>query len=231
MEGKPLTLQREDWIRASWMALSTQSVDAVKVEAIARRLGVSKGSFYWHFKNRAALLEALLHHWEQDTLRLIQKSRQAPTAAERLLWLFNAIAETNNQFSADTAIFMWAKKSSQVAQRVRTVETKRVDYLKELLAQYCLNEEEAARRAEVAYLAFLGYANRRDRDSQFSLSLQEFNSFLLSVLLDSQNLTSAGEEIREAAQNWAHDVSKQGAAAVDTSAINTISRQYTADRY
>lgn len=169
------------------MALSTQSVDAVKVEAIARRLGVSKGSFYWHFKNRAELLEALLEHWERDTLRLIQESRQAPTAQKRLLWLFNAIAQTNNQFSADTAIFLWAKKSPLVAQRVREVEEKRVCYLRELLGEYCLDEAEAARRAEVAYLAFLGYADRRDRDSQFSLSLKEFNRFLLSVLITPQN--------------------------------------------
>jgi AcrR family transcriptional regulator len=169
------------------MALSTQSVDAINVEEIARCLGVSKGSFYWHFKNRAELLEALLQHWEQDTLRLIQESCQASTTQKRLLGLFNAIAQTNNQFSADTAIFLWAKKNPLVAQRVREIEKKRVFYLKELLEEYCLDEAEAARRAEVAYLAFLGYANRRDRDSQFSLSFKEFNSFLLSVLLAPQN--------------------------------------------
>ncbi|MGF1481097.1 MAG: TetR/AcrR family transcriptional regulator [Cyanophyceae cyanobacterium] len=178
-----MVLQRQDWIEESWKVIATQSVEAVKVEAIARQLGVSKGSFYWHFKNRAELLDALLKYWQQDTLRLIQESRKAPTAKESLMWLFNLIDQTNQQFSADTAIFLWAKKNAGVAQRVREVESKRIQYLQELLQGCGLNWQEAAHRAEVAYLAFLGYADRRHRDSQFSLSIKEFSHFLLSMLI------------------------------------------------
>ena len=207
MDREPLALQREDWIQASWTVIATQSVDAVKIEALARHLGVSKGSFYWHFKNRADLLGALLQYWEKDTERIIQASQQAPSAAECLLRLFDLIAQTSHQFSADTAIFLWAEKNSQVAQRVRTVEERRIGYIKKMLCQCGFSDREAAHRAEVAYLAFLGYAGRRSRDDTFGLSLNEFNRFLLSMLLAPTPATALESSWSEAEfyQQMAHD--------------------------
>ena len=57
------SLTREDWISGAWDMLGERGMDGVRVEPLARRLGVTKGSFYWHFKDRGELLEALLNRW------------------------------------------------------------------------------------------------------------------------------------------------------------------------
>lgn len=67
-------LTRADWIEAALEALATQGLPAVAVEPLARRLGTTKGSFYWHFSDRSDLIGATLQHWEQrDTDDLISR--------------------------------------------------------------------------------------------------------------------------------------------------------------
>ncbi len=145
-------------------------MDAVKVEALARELGVSKGSFYWHFKNRGELLDELLVYWQQETDWLIIESRTAATASDRLLKVFTLVEENYGDCYADTAVFQWAQRDANVAQCVGLVEGKRIDYLTDLLQECGFPQQEAELRAEVAYLAFKGYKDRRNRDSEFSLT-------------------------------------------------------------
>jgi AcrR family transcriptional regulator len=63
---KAAPLQRADWIRAAFARLAQDGIDAVRVEALARDLHVSKGSFYWHFHDRGELAGAMLEQWEED---------------------------------------------------------------------------------------------------------------------------------------------------------------------
>jgi AcrR family transcriptional regulator len=177
-----VALQKEDWINAGWLLMATQDVEAVKVEVLARQLEVSKGSFYWHFKNRDELLEAILQRWEEQTRELIEQIQQTP-AQERLFRLFASIEEICQQPDPESAIFLWAKKDPTVQQRVHDLETKRVNYLTELLTDYGFGDIEARQRAEVAYLALMGFGDRQERDSKFDLSLGEFSKFLLALLL------------------------------------------------
>jgi AcrR family transcriptional regulator len=65
-QGKTKRLAREDWLKAA-LSLCAAGIDSVKVAPLAERLGVTTGSFYWHFKNRRELLEALLDYWEHET--------------------------------------------------------------------------------------------------------------------------------------------------------------------
>src|SRR5262249_42932087 len=105
-------LGREDWLRAARRALLARGPEGVRVEPLARDLGVTKGSFYWHFGDRADLLEALLVEWEEETALLSDALRIAAPRAE----LPAIIAELNRRNLAsergespsDAAIFAWA---------------------------------------------------------------------------------------------------------------------------
>lgn len=179
-----MTLNRENWIDAGWSLLAAKGVQAVKVEVLARKLKVSKGSFYWHFKNRQELLEAILQRWEDETMKVIQRSPTlADTPKERLFKLFALIEELCEKPDPETAIFQWANQDEAVQQRVHALETKRVKYLSQLFQDCGFDETEARHRAEVAYFALMGFADRRERDSKFELKMGEFNNFLLSLLL------------------------------------------------
>jgi hypothetical protein len=83
----------------------------------------------------------------------------------------------------ETAIFTWANQEPTVQERVRIVETKRVDYLNQLLQDYGFDEIEARHKAEIGYFAFMGFWERSERDKKFDLSMKDFGKFLLDLLL------------------------------------------------
>ena len=78
-------LSPADWSRAAFRALALGGVEAVAVEPIAAELGATKGSFYWHFKNRDALIAATLEEWERRlTDTVIERLERSADPAERL---------------------------------------------------------------------------------------------------------------------------------------------------
>ena len=163
--------------------MANRGVAAVKVEVLARELQVSKGSFYWHFKNRNELLEGILQRWENETLWLIKESQKESTPKQQLIKMFVLAEELCNQPDPETAIFIWANQEPAVQKRVRIVETKRVEYLNQLLQDYGFDETEARHKAEIAYFAFMGFWERTERDREFDLSMKEFGAFLIDLLL------------------------------------------------
>ncbi|ELS04651.1 transcriptional regulator [Xenococcus sp. PCC 7305] len=177
-----MALTKEDWIDAGWSLMTSKGVEGVKVEVLARQLKVSKGSFYWHFKNRHELLEAILQRWEEQTMFLIQESQKTAHPKDRLVKLFSLISQICQEPDPEPAIFLWANRDPQVQKRVRELENKRVDYLSMLFKDYGFDAIAAKNRAEVAYMAMMGFADRQGRDSQFDLKMEDFNNFLLSLL-------------------------------------------------
>lgn len=178
-----MALTKADWINAGWNLMANQGVAAVKVEVLARDLQVSKGSFYWHFKNRRELLDGILQRWEKETLWLIEESRKQATPEARLIKLFALAEELCCLPDPESAIFIWANQEPAVQERVRVVETCRVDYLNQILQDYGFNEMEARHKAEIGYFAFMGFWERKERDQEFDLSMKEFGSFLIDLLL------------------------------------------------
>lgn len=178
-----MALTKVDWINAGWLVMANQGVAAVKVEVLARQLEVSRGSFYWHFKNRRELLEEILKRWESETLWLIEESKKEAIPEARLIKLFSLAEELCDLPDPETAIFIWANQEPAVQERVRIVETRRVDYLNQLLQDYGFNEIEARQKAEIGYFAFMGFAERRERDKKFDLSMKDFGKFLIDLLL------------------------------------------------
>lgn len=146
-------------MRAARLALLQGGPSAVRVEKLARELRVSKGSFYWHFKNRAELSEALLREWEEEKSLLFELLKQKDLR-QALTAFFSelrrrAVLSERGEWPSDAAIFAWASVSPSVAKRANQEERTRIRLLKQLFRQ-----DEVA---EYVYMAYLGFILRRRR--------------------------------------------------------------------
>ncbi|MCA5893677.1 TetR/AcrR family transcriptional regulator [Isoptericola sp. NEAU-Y5] len=155
------TLTAHDWVRAAARRLAADGVDAVRVEPLAKELGVSKGSFYWHFPDRAALLGALLVYWrDAGTAGVITQVEQAAgdDPARRLHRLVRlAFAHADRGF--DGAVRAWAAREERARTVVQEIDEVRVAYLVRLLTDAEAPQPEL--RAAVVYRTLLGeYAMR-----------------------------------------------------------------------
>lgn len=177
-----MALARADWIAAARTVLAEKGVAGVRVEVLARSLGVSKGSFYWHFKNRQELLDALLQAWADATDAIISKGQQCSSAAEQLHQLFQSI-EAAGGTSGEDMVQAWAKQDAKVAAKVQHVEQKRLAYLQAIFARAGFAQDQATQRAEISYLAFLGYAFKHANDDAFSLALADLGQEIQDIFL------------------------------------------------
>jgi AcrR family transcriptional regulator len=152
-------LGREDWLRAGRRALIRSGSDGVRIERLARDLKVTKGSFYWHFKDRDELLEVLLREWEEESEMLFRETaarRDAHDAVEFLReYLAKTVASPSGEYPPDVGIYLWAATCPRIAARVNRIERLRIDALAKLCGR--------ADRAELAYLVWLGFIFRRHR--------------------------------------------------------------------
>lgn len=160
-------LNREDWVRAAIEVMIDSSVEDVRVEAIARELNVSKGSFYWHFKNRDELLVAILELWEQEAAIAVSErvEQRAESPAERLLLFLRLPISSKRALKAsdlELAVLGWSRRSRMAEDAVAKVDRIRVERLVLIFRELGLPAQAAEFRAHVAY-AFLRYiAQRRD---------------------------------------------------------------------
>lgn len=152
----------EDWIGAAAGALSSGGVAAVRVEALARDLGVTKGSFYWHFADRAALLEAVLKRWEDAATAAMDAAAAQPSPEQRIGSLFRQLAQPTGGLS-DAEVRAWGRRERAVAERVAEMELRRVVFLKEQLGAMGASLVDAHRRAEAGYLAAIAWLERASR--------------------------------------------------------------------
>ncbi len=156
------SLSRVDWILAAFRALTRGGPAALKAEPLARELGVSKGSFYWHFKDVAALKSAMIDHWRlaatAEIIAEITRTEQAPKAAlSRLLAL--SVTPRDAPFggpATEAAIRDWARYEGFVARAIEEVDAERLRFVTGLLAQYGLPAGESAQKARLLYGALIG---------------------------------------------------------------------------
>jgi AcrR family transcriptional regulator len=188
--AKALPLQPADWIQAALARLSAFGVDAVRIEALARDLRVSKGSFYWHFRDRQDLLEKALAHWEQHELASLDLDRNAG-AASRWARIVQATADPGHiQLAA--SVRSWARRDEHVARRVATVELRKTAVIAGVLQDIGFTRSAAETWAEVALLLCLGWLDRATRDRQFQLAGRGLGDSLSEmVLAASSGLPSA----------------------------------------
>lgn len=158
---------RRHWVLAGARALAEGGVEAVKVERLAARIGVSKAPFYWRFKDRQALLDAILDYWKEDqTQSLIDRVAPLPTPRARLDGLMAlSLEETSDDIPAsgfEGAIRAWAAQDQRVARYVAEVDGMRVSYLATELRALGAGEAQARALGSGIYLALIGlYTARR----------------------------------------------------------------------
>ena len=149
---------RSGWIDEGLRALAAGGPDAVRIELLAKALGVSKGGFYWHFENRRMFLEELLDVWELRSLDEVIELVEAEggDARARLRHLF-ALASTAGQLlKIDLAVRDWSRRDEAVALRLRRVDNRRMDYLRSLFGDFCSPEEEVEARCLLVGSLWIG---------------------------------------------------------------------------
>ena len=162
--GKRPSLGPSDWTEAALAALARGGLSAVAVEPLAKSLHTTKGSFYWHFADRTALLEATLKLWERrDTDRVIESLDKAQDAESRLRTLLRLTVTSvleGSDGSAGTVELALQASASQplVDQTLQRVTRRRLDLLTKLFAELGLTPARARHRALLAYTAYLGHA-------------------------------------------------------------------------
>lgn len=151
---------REDWIRAALDTLISDGVDSVKVLVLADRLGVSRSSFYWYFKNREELLDALLAHWQDTNTRGIAEQAELPARSivQGVTNIFRCwIDERLFDPRLDFAVRDWARRSEQVHGELQRADDTRVVAIAGLFRRHGYPETEAFVRARVLYFMQIGY--------------------------------------------------------------------------
>ena len=152
--GTP-TLTAADWAEAAIQLIAEQGLGALTVNALAARLGVTKGSFYWHFVGRAELLAAALARWEQTTTEAITGLRAIPDPRHRLELMLDAASRPPRSRSLYAALAEAAE--DPVVQRVLDrVASARIGYLEVCYRDLGLPPARARAQAVFAYAAYRG---------------------------------------------------------------------------
>lgn len=149
---------RSGWIDEGLRALGAGGPEAVRVELLAKALGVSKGGFYWHFANRGVFLEGLLDMWEQRSLDEVIERVEAEggDARARLRRLFALAASAKGLLKVDLAVRDWARRDDVVAERLRRVDNRRMAYLRSLFGDFCSPEDEVEARCLLVGSLWIG---------------------------------------------------------------------------
>jgi len=156
------TLTRESWILAARKALIASGIDGVKVDLLGRALGVTRGSFYWHFEDRAALLRALLKHWEEtNTEPMLDAIARAGARGMRedfdshigKLW----IDEKEFSPAFDSTMRDWARVDRLVAAAVHRIDERRIAAFQTMFEAYGYKGDAALVRARITYFHQVGY--------------------------------------------------------------------------
>ena len=151
-------LDRDAWAAAALDALASGGLRAVAVEPLAAALGATKGSFYWHFRNRAALLAAALERWErQHTDAVVARVEQEPTVERRLRYLFSAVVAAAGSDRVELAL-LGSSDHPVIGPALRRVTERRIAYVAHLFEQLGFPAAEARRRSLIAYTTYLGHA-------------------------------------------------------------------------
>ncbi|MFE3646716.1 MULTISPECIES: TetR/AcrR family transcriptional regulator [unclassified Streptomyces] len=153
---------RGKWIEEGLRALVAGGPEAVRIEVLAQALGVSKGGFYGYFRNRDALLTEMLDTWEYEVAESVieQVESGGGDARTRLERLFAIVAAATDGpvrgTTADLAIREWARRDAAVAERLRRVDNRRMEYLRSLFSSFCPDEDEVEVRCMIAVSVRIG---------------------------------------------------------------------------
>ncbi|HEY0632700.1 MAG TPA: helix-turn-helix domain-containing protein [Thermoleophilaceae bacterium] len=155
----PTRTPRGSWIDEGLRALAAGGPDAVRIELLARALGVTRGGFYWHFEDRQALLDEMLDTWERvgvdEVIDRIEADGDGDAKA-RLRRLFAIGASSGDVLRIELAIRDWARRDEAVAARLRRIDNRRMEYMRSLFSAFCPDADEVEARCMLAFSVWIG---------------------------------------------------------------------------
>lgn len=157
----------DGWLQAAYQSLLESGVDSVKILPLARKLNLSRTSFYWFFKDREELLSALLNKWkDKNTDGIVRQSQAyAESLAEAMLnvfdcWLNKDLFDSKFEF----AVRSWALQSPEIQKEIQDADQLRMDALKRMFLRFGLGENSADVRARTTYLVQIGYISMQAQE-------------------------------------------------------------------
>ncbi len=180
--GEKLPLTPTDWEQAALALIAEKGLGALRVEPLARRLGITKGSFYWHFSGRDELLVRALARWEQQDRAHLKMSLSAGSApAERLadfVWRTSRQTLTHRVYVALCAL----PDDARIGPVLRRVTQRRLKYLSAALEELGLAGIEARHRANLMYSSYVGYLQLQAQRLVPDKDEPEFDAYVQHVI-------------------------------------------------
>jgi AcrR family transcriptional regulator len=157
VSGMTYQLSAQDWLDLGLKTLATQGFAALKAEPLAKAMGVSRGSFYWHFADIGAFHAAILKAWREVAAEaIIDQVELASTDDDPLAVLLQRVF--SEKLALERAVRSWAAFDTAARAAVQAIDRRRLDYVESLIRGRGVASEVAQARAQVLYWAFLGYA-------------------------------------------------------------------------
>ena len=179
---KRTKLSAGDWEREALVLIASDGVQGLAVEPLARRMGITKGSFYWHFKTRDALLEQALAGWEEHDSRNLEAalgSNDHPR--ERLADFFRRVGKEH--LTHEVYRQLCAAAGHPIVRPVlQRVTERRMAYLATTYGELGLHEDAAQSRARLAYSAYLGFLQLQSQEQAPDTESDTFEKYLEHVI-------------------------------------------------
>jgi AcrR family transcriptional regulator len=154
-------LTAQDWIDFALTTLAREGFDALKADVLARKLGVSRGSFYWHFRDLGTFHARVIEHWKQTaTEAIIADLERYDSREERLEALLRRIGRGG---ALEVRMRTWADSNAEAARALRDIDRRRREYMERMLAEAGIPPPLAATRAQLLYWTYLGAALSRSK--------------------------------------------------------------------
>ena len=148
---------RSQWIDEGLNALAAGGPDAVRVDVLAKTLGVTRGGFYWHFADRQALLDAMLETWERrSTHDVLERVESEGGDARDKVRRAGMLTFSPALLPIDLAVRDWARRDEAVGERLRRVDNRRMAYLRTLIGELSADEGDVEARSLLAFSLAIG---------------------------------------------------------------------------
>lgn len=194
-------LAKPDWTEAAIATLIDQGIDAVQITRLAKALGVSRGSFYWHFEDRQALLTCMIEYWQSANGTSVKNAMtEVPSLSEGVLAFFSLwIEQTPFSAQLEQAVRDWARLDNRIAIAVRSEDNARIETISQCYARFGFKQKEALVRARVLYFAQIGYfamhmqESMEDRNTLLELYYTSFTGRQLNKKVASKYIKKSEE--------------------------------------